>query len=173
MNGAQDTSAFTLTPADVIDDDTLAATVALWQATPALMQVFASPPRTGRQKSTQPGQDIEASGLYAVLDSKLLRRELTGSDKAGAAPWFDYRSVTITIYGVRADVVQGVSLVLAAFDRQLGVPGKATLSYPSGARFMRWWPIGNAVIEEDKDSKAGKDVWKGVIQAEVWSIRAQ
>lgn len=163
--------------ADAIDDDTLAAVVALWQSPlwPAsrALNVFIAQPRTGRLKSTQPGQDVQTAGPYAVLDCRLARRELAGADKDGAAPWNDYRTVTITVYGVRADAVKGVGLVLALFGRLVGTPRQPDFSYPSGARFIRWWPQGDARIEEDQDAKAGKDVWKGTIEAEVWSIRQQ
>lgn len=159
-------------PVEAIDDDTEAAAIALWESAVQLSSLFASPPRTGRLKSTAPGQDVQTSGPYVVLDSKLLKRDLIGADKDGLAYWNDYREVTMTVYGLRADVVKGIGLILAVFNRKLGAPGLQSLSYPSGARFMRWWPVGNAVIEEDKDAKAGKDVWKGTIKAEVWSVRA-
>lgn len=137
-----------------------------------LSSLFNAPPRTGRQYSTQPAQDIAATGPYVILDCKLDRRDLVGSDSQGLSAWNDYRTVTMTVYGTRADVVRGVALILGIFGRKLGAPNQPTLSYPSGARFMRWMPKGNAVIEEDKDSKAGKDVWRGIIRAEVWSIRS-
>lgn len=166
-----------LTLAEVIDDDTEKAIVALWLQQPTWTAVFPNPPRTGRQKSVNPGQDIEnpGSGPYVVLDSKLLRRELIGGDSQGLSAWEDHRDVTMTVYGTRAQVVTGLGLILGIFNRGLwpsNVPGKPTLIYPSGARFIRWWPVGNAVIEEDKDSKAGKDIWKGTIRADVWSVRA-
>lgn len=137
-----------------------------------LSTLFKTPLRTGRQYSTQPATDIAAAGPYVILDSKLDRRELIYSDAQGASSWNDYRTVTLTVYGQRKDVVQGVALILGIFNRKLGAPNQPTLTFPSGAKFMRWMQKGNAVIEEDKDSKAGKDVWKGIIQAEVWSIRS-
>lgn len=158
-------------PETCVDDDTEQAILLLWELSVQFSELFSQLPRTGRQKPTAPGADVGAVGPYAIIDSRLLRTELIAADSLGSYGWNDYRTVTITVYGLRKDVVEGVALILAVFNRRLGAPGKPALSYPSGARFVRWWPVGNAVIEEDKDTKAGKDVWKGTIRAEVWSVR--
>lgn len=157
--------------ADCVDDDTEQAVITTWNSIGKLATMFKQSPRTGRQKSTQPGADIQATGPYAIVDSQLARREVVAADAKGSFGWNDYRHVTLTLYGVRADVTKAVPMVLGAFNRLLGVLNGAPLVYPSGARFMRWWPQGDAVLEEDKDTKAGKDIWKATIKAEVWSVR--
>lgn len=161
--------------ADAVDDDTEAAILSLWQLDAGgLMQLFKQLPRTGRLKSIAPGADVQATGPYAVLDSTLARKELVAADAKSIFGWNDYRNITVTIYGLRADIVAAVKLFLALFNRKTGVPGLgAPFVYPSAARFIRWWPIGDAKIEEDKDSKAGKDVWKATCRAEVWSVREE
>lgn len=147
-------------PVEAIDDDTEAAAIALWEKAVQLSELFRSPPRTGRLKSTAPGQDVATSGPYAVIDCKL-----EGRQQAGGGSWIDRRRVTITIYGIRADVVQGTALVRAVFNN------KTQLTYPSGAKFMALTPDGDAHLEEDKDSKAGKDVWRSTLSFITWSVR--
>ena len=164
-------SAGDVTPVDLADDDTLAAVIALWRADMQLPQLFRQPPQTGRLPSTDPGADVMARGPYAVLDCQLDSRKLAFADPKAAAYWNDYRLVTVTIYGTRADVVQAAGAVLAVFNRKLGAPGQKTLKYPSGARFIRWEPVNQVHLEEDKDTKAGRNVWKAVVQAKVWSVR--
>lgn len=145
----------------------------LWQQDAGgLMKLFNQPPRTGRIKSTTGGADAQAVGPYAVVDSKLARKELIAADAKGAYGWNDYRNVTVTMYGIRSDVVQASQLFSALFNRLIGTPLGRPFTLPSGARFVRWWPIGDITIEEDKDSKAGKDIWKATARAEVWSVRA-
>jgi hypothetical protein len=159
--------------ADCIDDDTEQAVLNLWQQDAAgLMGLFKQLPRTGRLKSTAPGADIQATGPYATVDSQLARREIIAADARGQFGWNDYRNVTITVYGVRADVVKAAQLFSSLFNRLIGTPLGRPFTLPSGARFVRWWPQGDVAIEEDKDSKAGKDVWKAIAKAEVWSVRA-
>lgn len=155
---------------DVIDDDTEQAILALWRQTPALVALCPQP-ATGRLKSTTPGADVQAAGVTVQVDCQFDSRQLAFADPKGSAPWNDNRKATITIRGVRADVTKAAAAVLDVFGRKLGAPGQPALTYPSGARFIRWWPTNQAAIEEDKDTKAGKDVWKATIEAKVWSVR--
>ena len=159
--------------ADVVDDDTTAAVIAAWRADAGGLDAL-SPPVSGRVKSTQGGADMQAKGTYTVVECvqgpRPNERFITGP---GTQVRNDYRKVTLTVRGVRADVVAAVGLILALFNRTLGAPKRPTLTYPSGARFVRWWPLGDGEISEDKDTKAGKDVWQGVVSGEVWSIRTE
>ena len=71
------------------------------------------------------------------------------------------------VRGRKADVVVALRAVSAAF-------GLATvLAFPSGARFMRWWPApgGSNQLRLDPDKKGGEDVWIGEVTAGVWSVR--
>lgn len=120
-----------------------------------LPQLFSAPPTWGRVP------DRRLQMPYAAVESKLDRRDSTGT--AGA--WHDHRKVTIRVYGLKADVVTALKALTAVFNV------RTVLTYPSGARFMRWWPTGGPKIEEDPDRRAGEDVWIGTIEADVWSIR--
>jgi hypothetical protein len=148
-----------------VDEDTLEAVAALWQTTPALTALFAKPPTFGRAKTPA----SQSGAVYAVIACEVDRRELIGTQ----GPWFDWRKVTITVYGdVKADVTNAAGCVLNVFNRDLGLAGFPTLTYPSGAaRFMSWMPDGEVKLEEDKDTAKGKDVWKATLGARVWSVR--
>lgn len=159
-------------PVELVDNDTERAVLSLWRSAMQLPSLFKRDPQTGRLKSLDPGADVQTSGPYAVLDCQLDSRKLAYADQKATAFWNDYRKVTITIYGTRADVVQAAGAVMAIFNRKLGAQGQRTLTYPSGARFIRWEPTNQVHIEEDRDTKAGRDVWRAVIEAKVWSIRS-
>lgn len=160
--------------ADAVDDDTLQGVLAAWKADRTLSALFPLPPATGRIKSTQPGQDVQASGPTAVIDCAQGPRPNERFAQGGAVlVRNDYRKVTITLRGTRADVVAGVKGVLATFNRALGTSSGAPFSLPSGARFIRWWPLNDGEIKEDDSTKAGRDVWQGIVLGEVWTIRTE
>jgi len=86
--------------------------------------------------------------------------------------WYDNRRVTITIRGLKPDVVAAIKDVLAVFNV------KTQLAYPSvdaggQARFLKMWPDGNAKMKQDEATKDGQDVWIGEIGFIVRSVRAQ
>lgn len=139
----------------VIDDDTLQAVQALWRSDNATLPALIDrAPQAGRLK---PGQ----SECYAAVACEYLSRESAGT----GGYWHDHRKVTITIRGVKAKVVQGLAAVGEIFHRD------ATLTYPSGERFVRWWPLPGGKLAQDPDTKAAQDIWMGVVEADVWSIR--
>lgn len=161
-------------PAVCVDDDTIQAVVSLWLTAKVtdttgmacqLPQLFTKPPTFGRAKSPA------TPNVYAVVSIALERRELVGV----LGPWFDWRRVKFESYGdIKADVVNAAGAILAVFNRNLGrtdMAGFATLTFPSGARFMSWQPVGEIHLEEDKDTARGKDVWKATLEALVWSVR--
>lgn len=137
-----------------IDDDTLAAVRQRWQDEGNLPSLFDKPPESGRLHAPQ-------TSPYAQLASELMRRVSAGTGGA----WHDYRRVTVTLRGVKADVIAGVAAVKAVFNRDV------TLTYPSGARFKRWWPADSDRLGQEDEPKEGQDVWQAIIEAEVWSIR--
>lgn len=160
--------------ADVIDDDTEQAILKLWQRDAAnLSSVVKQPPQTGRLKSPT-AKPLPSP--YAQIESKFESHELFAGPAGGGRK--DRRRVTITIRGLRADVVKAAALVFAIFNKNLGLgdpkvnPAAFTLEYPSGARFISWWPITPGEITEDKDTKAGQDVWVATIIGRVTSVRS-
>lgn len=142
--------------ASAIDDDTLAAVRAKWLADADLPGLMDRPPATGRLKSPIPLP-------YAHLASEPLRRESTGTGGA----WFDWRKVTITVWGTYEQARTALDKVLAVFHQNV------VLTFPSGETFMRWWPLDGGKLEQDPDVKEGHDVWKAVATGEVWSTRAR
>lgn len=144
-----------VTPLEVIDEDTLEAVRLLWEDDAVqLPALFTQGPMTGRLKTPQ-------AMPYAQIACEPDHRDLAGT--LGA--WHDWRKVTITIYGVKADVVAAGRAVLAVFNN------RTVLTYPSGARFIRWLPEGELKLVQDPDTKSGLDVWQGIISARVWSVR--
>lgn len=140
--------------ADVIDDDTIQAVRLAWQQDSVTLPILLTElPQTGRLKSPQ-------GPTYAVISCKQGRQR----ENRTTGIFFDFRNVTITVYGTRANVVQAVAAMGVIFNRN------TKLAFPSGANFRDWLPL-NASVEQDKDTKAGQDVWQGIVTAEVWSVR--
>jgi hypothetical protein len=140
--------------ATCVDNDTLEAVAARWKQVPdTLPALFKQPPATGRLHGTQ-------SSPYAQVTSEFSKHDSAGTGGA----WHDWRKVTITVRGLKDDVRRGVEAVLEIFD------DRTTLVYPSGARFIRWWPQGDR-LEQEETTKDGQDVWMGVVEGEVWSVR--
>ncbi len=138
-----------------MDDDTFAACLAKWDEDHAALPVLLkTPPRIGRLKSPQ-------TMPYAQLDCNLDHRESAGTGGA----WHDFRKVNIIIRGTRADVAAVLVAAGALFSQD------TVLVYPSGARFIRWWPDIDDDMSQEETTKEGIDVWKGSITGTVWSIR--
>jgi hypothetical protein len=144
---------------EAIDDDTLAAVQALWATNQDLAKLFPQPPQYGRLKPPQSPPDVSAP--YAELGCQFQSRRMVNTGGA----FFDYRKVTITVRGLKADVVKALTFIAATFNRV------AVLVYPSGAKFMRWLPSGRDKLSQDPKTKSGQDVWIGIHEAEVWSTR--
>jgi hypothetical protein len=153
---------------EVVDDDTEAAALALWNTdTQNLPELFTVPPITGRVKQDIPGQAKVMP--YATITSEKSRKpeRLTGNI------YFDYRKLTITVWGIRAQVVQAMGFIRALFNIE------TVLTYPSTSlgnnglpRFQSYQPDpGGGELPEDPVSAQGQDVWKGVVTGEVWSTR--
>ncbi len=141
---------------EYIDAETVEAIRNLWNMQASLPQLFDRPLQSGRLK---PGQ----ASTYAVCSSELDHAESAGTGGA----WHDYRRVKIKVYGVLGDVVTAIRAINAIFTQD------TVLTYPSGDRFMRWWPAGSDKLEQDPATKGGQDIWIGTVEATVWSIRVK
>ncbi len=148
----------------VIDEDTERAVLLLWQQDTAnLPTVFRQLPQTGRLKSPVSLPLVQPTAQIESVYSKSERG--TGYIK-------DRRKVTITVRGSRADVVKGMAFVLQIFNAALGGPKQfGQWIYPSGARFVRWWPLNDGELREEPTTKDGLDVWSGIVLGEVTSVR--
>lgn len=153
---------------DAVDDDTLQAVLKLWAAdTSALPGLFAHPPRAGRLKSTR-GEP--ATLPYAQIECEALPGKTVRYVKAIRK---DCRKVTITMRGTRTQAVAALAAALALFNARLGAEGGRSLEYPSGARFIKWWPTNDGALKQEDEVREGQDVWAAVIEAEVYSVRAE
>lgn len=154
-----------VTPVPLIDEDTLQAVRARWVEDMAqLPQLFDRPIESGRLKHTD---SHRLTFPYAHLACVFARREQAGAKTASGtrAPWFDWREVTITVWGSKAQVVEAAQAILAVFNLD------TELAYPSGDRFLQWRPDNEISLEQDETTKDGQDVWRVVLKALVWSVR--
>jgi len=154
--------------ADVIDNDTELAVQTAWATdTTTLPGLFPHGLVVGRMKSLIPGTDVQAGKPTANLDCQLDSRTAL----AFGAVWLDKRRVTITVRGVRADVVAAVAAIRGIFNSKLGFAGGTPFALPSGAPFLVWEPRRDTALQEDEATKAGKDVWQGIIEGILWTQR--
>jgi hypothetical protein len=106
------------------------------------------------------GQD--PSKVYATIKSEVARPP--DFDTSGSC--WDYRKVTITLYGLKDNVTTALIAVLGVFN------AKTQLTYPSGASFLRWKPLDRGNLVPDVKTKQGQQIFQGVLTAEVWSERS-
>ena len=153
--------------ADVVDQDTERGVQAAWATdTTTLPALFPHGLVTGRLKSLIPGSDVVAGTPTANLDCQLDSRVAL----AFGAIWLDKRKVTITVRGVRADVVTAMGVLRGIFNSNLG-QGGTPFSLPSGAPFLLWETRQDTSVQEDEATKAGRDVWQGILEALCWTER--
>lgn len=148
--------------ADVVDDDTAQAVLALWKTdTVHLPALFDSPPTWGRLK---PPRRMP----YAQLAVELVRRQIAGAAvPGGAVPYYDTRKVTLTCRGLESAMRSAAGWLRDLFG------SLTVLAYPAGSRatFHKWWPTGDVKLAQDPATKSGLDVWTATLEAEVTSIR--
>jgi hypothetical protein len=155
---------FSYPKAVVIDEDTVEACRNLWASQQGLPGLLSQLPQTGRLKTPQ-------QMPYATITSELQQRRAASADGA----FYDFRKVVVKIYGVKADCINAAGAALALFNRNLGQRGPTgpTLTFPSGSRFMRWWPAEGAgdMLKEDPAVHQGLDIWSVEIVGLVQSVR--
>lgn len=142
-----------------INDDVQAALVARWDATEDLVAV-AGTLKAGRLPSPQP-----AVYAHVLVEKGRDNERMTGGI------YHDYRNVTLTVRGKKASVVSAMAIALGVFNNRLGVAGQATLTMPSGARFIRFRPLNDGDKRLEETQKDGEEIWAGSIRAEIWSVR--
>lgn len=147
-----------------VDDDVEKAVVALWISTPALASLFAHAPRSGRIHSTKTAPQ---SLPYAQVASEHSKSE------RGFGYCLDRRKVTLTMRGTRAQAVQAMGQALGVFNARLGYPdgSSPTLTMPSKARFIKWWPLNEGTTKQEETQVQGVEVWAAVIEGEVTTVR--
>lgn len=136
-----------------IDDDTQAAVRSLWLATPELQdgigELF--------------GGDVpeQLTARYALVECAKGKdnQRMTGG------VYYDFRNVTLTVFGPKPVASAALAAVLTVFNRA------TTLTLPSGARFVRWWPLNDGALSMEKGRRRGEEMWRGVVKGEVWSVR--
>ncbi len=158
--------------ADSVDEDTEAAVIALWSATPALAELCKQHPQSGRLHSPK-AKPLDLP--YAQVNSEALPGKVTryvGGFRKEA------RKVTLTLRGTHPQAATGLALMLGTFNAQLSAPGKPTLTFPSTSPttnlpyFVKWWPTNEGTLKQEETARQGVEVWAAVIEAEVWSTRS-
>jgi hypothetical protein len=155
---------------DNVDDDTLQAVQNLWLATPALVAVAARAPQVGDLKSTR---DNPQTLPYVQAKCEAVPGKTTRYPKAIRK---EVRKVTLTVWATYEQVKAALPAVLGTFNARLSAPGRPTLTYPSGARFIKWWPLSDGTMmreEGDAAIRQGQEIWKAVVEAEVTSTRSE
>lgn len=149
-----------------IDDDTAQAVINLWQKTAALTTLFKEPPRTGKLKK-QPNESPSKRMPYAGIEVKKGKE----NQRMTGGIFHDFREVTITAIGVKADASKALALIKTTFGLNIGTFKQPTLDLPSGDRFIQAFPINDGELTEDATTKEAQDVWRAVVRLMVWSIR--
>jgi hypothetical protein len=152
------------------DEDLAQAIVAAWKADKVLPGLFAELPAQKLKKDPAAPRTSKKMP-YAEFEIKKGKE----NERLTGGAYHDFRDVTITLVGIKADVQAAKVVVLNVFGLALmptGTPPPApTLTMPSGARFVRWWPKNDGDIEPDPSSKEGQDIWRVVVKGEVWTVR--
>jgi len=141
-----------------VDDDTMQAIREVWldNKVSDLSSVFGEPIQVGRLKSEQ---------LYPNAQMKV---EL-GSPHIvmTRGKRIDHRKVTITIRGFKGQVDESLPMVLGVFNRN------TKIALPSGDKCMGWRPVGNGRKEQENATYEGRDIWMGIVEGEVLSVRSE
>lgn len=126
----------------------------------SLPAIFPESPFWGRGKSPK-------ALPYAQVGVELEGRQPTGTATGqGDSTWYDNRRITIKCFALKSDLVNLVKQVLAVFNL------KTVLVYPSGAKFLRLWPDGNAKLYQDPNTAQGQDIWVGELSFIARSVRS-
>jgi hypothetical protein len=171
------------------NDDTYQALELIWQKAlqdPLFPQTFRDLIRAGRLRSLE-GQNLAPPGIDPPYAHMLVEKGKANERNTGLS-YFDYRNVTITLVGQKADVSSALPQVIELFHRylmpadlaylanlpasQTGSKKYYTLTYPyySPRKFFRWWSLNDGELVQDEATKKGKDVWRGVLVGEITSV---
>lgn len=156
--------------ADVVDDDTIAMVQQLWLSSPTLTEILDRAPAADTAKSPR-GQPLQLPyGTIACEHSPgRSQRYVNGTRK-------DVRRVVISVWGTHEQANAALQAMEATFHARLSAPGYTLVGYPSGAKFIKWWPVNNGRLVKETGSsaaKGGEDVWRATIEAEVTSVRSE
>jgi hypothetical protein len=137
-----------------ITEDLLEAIKAAWMADATLL-AFLGELKSGRLVSpqTQPYAQVEVT-------------------KGKANEWMtgylcmDYRNAKLTAWGNKADMTLAIQYMLAVFNLT------TTLVLPSGDQFLGWRPVERqSNLVQDTTVKQAEDIWIGIVEAEIWTVR--
>jgi hypothetical protein len=154
---------------DAVDEDTLAALQALWLTSPSLPALLDRAPASGAAKSTRDQPLKLPYGLLTCEPSPKTVRYIKSIRK-------DVRRCVLSIWGTHAQAKDALSAVLAIFHARLGAPNYPVITYPSGAKFVKLWPLNDGHLAKEEGAsgaRAGEDVWRATIEIEVTSVRQE
>lgn len=155
-----------------IDDEIAKAIQVLWKSQKDLAGLCAEPLRLDRLHK-EPGKRKQSVLMpYVQLE---ISKGRESERRAGARIVLkDFRTVTLTAVGLRAQVVDTVSAILEVFNGRLGYDEDREdliLQLPTGVRFGGWWPNNDGEITQDETTKDAQDIYRGVVKGEVCTIR--
>lgn len=172
-------------------DDTYQALLKAWNQDAYLTTTFPEPIHAGRLRSHEGALSLTPPGKDPPYAQMLVEKGRTNERNTGIF-FQDYRAVTITAVGTKAQASQALARLgevyhrgLLPYDLARTIPGiinsggfAATLTYPyySARRFVQWWASGRAedgILEIDESSLKGKDVWRAVLTGTIWSTMAE
>lgn len=157
--------------ADAVDNDVYEAAVALWHSDQSgLPALFAEAPGAGRPKSPRERPLSLPYGTMTVIPQPGKTEFYTGTIRK------DVRLLKIEAWGSKAQAVAALKAMLAVFNNQLGsgAAGQRTMVFPSGARFIKFWPTNSGELKQEEGPAAerqGVDLWKATVEGEVYSVR--
>lgn len=142
------------------DDDTMTAALSTWNGNAALVAAVPGGLKAGRLQSPVDGTPY-AQMTVSLGPSGITYMSGTGT---GPRPCIDNRKLNIEIRGKKADVAAALAIARGVYE------GKV-LSVPN-AQFMACLMLPESgTLTQDPKTKAGDDVWIGVVAVEVRTSR--
>ncbi len=143
------------------DEDTLETVRAYWAADTAMQLLLPGGPQLGR--IVPPAGPLRPYAAVRVQQGPT--PNAYQAPATSGAGYHDYRHVTVQVLGRKADVVAGLGHVRRLYEwaPDLAVPG---------GRLLRCMPLAGAPhLLQDGRRKDGEDVWRGLHELEIWTVR--
>ena len=139
------------------DNDCLAAVKARWDADAILPALVSAKLQAGRLKSPQTLPYAHVMSEQGPRPNEYQIPAVTGGT------YVDYRRVTLTARGLKADVDAILDRVVVVFDWKLFTVPNAAL--------LHCMPLGAPMLAEDPATKEGSDIWVGTAAYELMTQR--
>lgn len=159
------------------DDDLLTAFQARWQADASLPSLVPGGLRAGvleSGKDTVPEQQ-QTQVCYATIASEPGKAGVVSAPVRAGDHYIDFRKVTLTVYGLKADVVRAAGAVRSAFEWQPKTPAAGSETIPQtgprldvpNADLLSCVPLPGSNALKPAGPKRGKDIYSWQAMYEV------